>query len=225
MLQMLKAVNLHFPDAGNDFARSRYLPFPEGKQYVTCYTCHRGEAIPNTTIPNWHGPDRAPEPGVVPNPNGRRGRAGGRGAAAGGRGNAVPAAADQVADGERPAATGNQIHKNMVFLPSNTNTGLVMPAFRAALGVECNFCHVAGAQMERGHANERALDLNPKKQIARSMVGMLKEINDALFPRETIDLVYAASSIPPEGKHYVTCFACHRGSRIPATEPPSQARR
>jgi hypothetical protein len=44
MLRMLKQVNAHFPDAGNDFIHARYLPFPEGKQYVTCFTCHRGQA-------------------------------------------------------------------------------------------------------------------------------------------------------------------------------------
>jgi hypothetical protein len=80
MLLMLKQVNLHFPDAGNDFVNSKYKPFPEGKQYVSCYTCHRGQALPDTTIPNWHGPDRAPEPGVPPATGaGRGGRAGGRG--------------------------------------------------------------------------------------------------------------------------------------------------
>ena len=55
--------------------------------------------------------------------------------------------------------------------------------------------------------------------------GLKKEINAELFPGEDVDLVYAVSSIPPEGKHYVTCYACHRGSRIPLTEPPAQARR
>ena len=30
MLRMLKQINLRFPDAGNDFLNSKYLPFPEG---------------------------------------------------------------------------------------------------------------------------------------------------------------------------------------------------
>jgi len=230
MLRMLKQVNLHFPDAGNDFLNSKYMPFPEGKQYVTCYTCHRGAAVPATTIPNWHGPDRAPEPGVPPpNPNaagrGRGGRGGGRGAGAANTASPDGGGLEQSAAADRPASRGNQMHKNMVFLPSDTDTTLVMPAFRAAIGVECNFCHVAGAQMERGHANERDLDLNPKKLIARNMIGMLKEINAELFPQEEIDLVYAASSIPPDGKHYVTCYTCHRGSRFPLTEPAAAAAR
>jgi hypothetical protein len=73
--------------------------------------------------------------------------------------------------------------------------------------------------MELGHAADREIDLNPKKLIARGMVGMLKEINTELFPGEDIELVYVAASIPPPGKRYVTCFTCHRGGRIPATEP------
>jgi hypothetical protein len=112
----------------------------------------------------------------------------------------------------------------MVFLPIDTNTNLVMPAFRAAIGVECNFCHVAGAQMELGHANDRDSDLNPKKLIARSMIGMMQEVNSALFPGEAVDVVLSASSVPPQGKHYVTCFTCHRGSRVPLTEPSGIAR-
>jgi hypothetical protein len=83
---------------------------------------------------------------------------------------------------------------------------MVMPAFRAALGVECNFCHVFGDRHERGHADERHSDGSPKKLVAPNMIGMLKEINAALFPQNTVDIVFAASSIVPEGKRYVTCL-------------------
>lgn len=60
MLLMIKQINRQFPDAGNDFANSRYLPFPEGKQYVTCYTCHQGETKPKFQTPE--PVKRAPEP-------------------------------------------------------------------------------------------------------------------------------------------------------------------
>src|SRR5438552_2083665 len=76
MFRMLKQVALNFPDSGNDFLNSRYLPFPEGKQYVTCYTCHQGSITPVSNLPDWHGPARAPEPGVPP-PTGGRGQQGG----------------------------------------------------------------------------------------------------------------------------------------------------
>jgi Photosynthetic reaction centre cytochrome C subunit len=60
MLVMIKQINRNFPDAGNDFANSRYLSFPEGKQYVTCYTCHQGETKPRFETPE--PVKRAPEP-------------------------------------------------------------------------------------------------------------------------------------------------------------------
>jgi hypothetical protein len=60
MLRMMRQINVHFPDAGNDFANSRYLPFPEGKQYITCYTCHQGEVKPKFETPE--PVKRAPEP-------------------------------------------------------------------------------------------------------------------------------------------------------------------
>lgn len=207
MLRMLKQVASHFPDSGNDFANSRYLPFPEGKQYVTCYTCHRGSVQVAMAVPDPHGPERAPEPGSPPARGGRQGAA-----AAGNQTAARPA--------DLPPGRGVQQHKNMVFLPSNADTFMVMPAFRAAVGVECNFCHVFGEHLQRGHADERDLDGNPKKLIARNMIGMLKEINAALYPQQDADLVFAASSIVPEGKRYVTCYTCHRGDRRPLIEPP-----
>jgi hypothetical protein len=60
MLTVIQQINMHFPDAGNDFQNSRYLHFPEGKQYVTCYTCHQGKTKPETQHPTPH--PRAPEP-------------------------------------------------------------------------------------------------------------------------------------------------------------------
>jgi photosynthetic reaction center cytochrome c subunit len=205
MLRMLQKVSGHFPDSGNDFLHSKYLPFPEGKQYVTCFTCHRGSTTVAMAAPNAHGPDRAPEPGAPPPAP----RPAGQAAAP------RPAAAERA---DLPPGRGAEQHKNMVFLPSNADTFLVMPAFRAAIGVECNFCHVFGDHLDRGHADERDLDSNPKKLIARGMIGMLKEINTDLFPRDNVDIVFAASSIVPEGKRYVTCYSCHRGNHLPVTE-------
>ena len=211
MLRMTRLVADRFPDSGNDFSKSRYLPFPEGKQYVTCFTCHQGAALPLSAAPDPKGPDRAPEPGSPPGAPGTRGGGAPGGAAARGRG-AAPAA-------PLPPGRGVQQHMNMVHLPSNADTFMIMPAFRAALGVECNFCHVFGDTHERGHADERHLDGSPKKLVARNMIGMLKEINAALFPQDSIDIVFAASSIVPDGKRYVTCYTCHRGNHLPPLEP------
>jgi hypothetical protein len=48
---------------------------------------------------------------------------------------------------------------------------------------------------------------------------MLQQINTALYPGEDIDLVFTASSTVEEGKHYVTCYTCHRGNHIPPATP------
>jgi hypothetical protein len=205
MLRMQQRVAARFPDSGNDFANSRYLPFPEGKQYVTCVTCHQGSVIPVSAAPDPDGPPRAPEPGApAAAPGGPRGGAAGRGAPD------LP----PLAPGR-----GRQQHMNMVELPSDADTFVVMPGFRAALGVECNFCHVFGSNRERGHADERHLDGNPKKLVARNMIGMLKEINAALFPDRNVDVVFAASSSVPEGGKAVTCYTCYRGNHLPPAGP------
>ena len=217
MFRMVKEVALNFPDTGNDFANSKYLPFPEGKQYVTCYTCHQGQTIPLSVAPDPHGPPRAPEPGEAP-------RGGGRGRGAGGAQGQVQGRGQrgQAPDNDLPPGRVARGSMNMVVLPSNADTFLVMPAFRAAIGVECNFCHVFGEDMTRGHTNERQLDGNPKKLIARNMLRIMQRINTALFPTEDIDIVLTASSEVPEGKHFVTCYMCHRGNRIPLTAPSPQ---
>ena len=61
----------------------------------------------------------------------------------------------------------------------------------------CSYCHVQG---------DFASDDNPKKDMARMMISMVKDIN-AKFP---------------DGKMHVTCFTCHRGAEEPLTAPPAQ---
>lgn len=70
----------------------------------------------------------------------------------------------------------------------------MMGAFRTALGVQCTHCHVRG---------DFASDENPKKEMARNMIVMMREIN-AKFP---------------DGKMHVTCYTCHRGAVAPLTAP------
>jgi hypothetical protein len=69
-----------------------------------------------------------------------------------------------------------------------------MQAFRVALGVRCDFCHVQG---------DFASDEKPHKEMARMMIAMSHEIN-AKFD---------------DGKMHVTCYTCHRGAEEPATRP------
>jgi hypothetical protein len=71
-----------------------------------------------------------------------------------------------------------------------------MGAFRAALGVQCTYCHVQG---------DFASDNNPKKNIARNMLRIAADINSRF----------------PDGQRHVTCYTCHHGEVKPKTEAPA----
>ena len=88
--------------------------------------------------------------------------------------------------------------KNLKILGSDTPEQLqmTMRAFATALGQRCTFCHVQG---------DFASDDNPKKETARMMLTMAREINGKF----------------PDGKRHVTCYTCHRGATEPATEAPA----
>jgi hypothetical protein len=86
--------------------------------------------------------------------------------------------------------------KNLRVLPQDTNLGQVMGSFRAALGVQCTYCHVAG---------DFPSDDNAKKGMARNMIRISADIN-ANFP---------------DGNMHVTCYTCHRGEAKPRMEAPA----
>ena len=89
--------------------------------------------------------------------------------------------------------------KNLKVLPPDADLMDTMQFFNAALGVQCTFCHVQG---------DFASDANPRKETARKMIGMLKQI----------DAYFSTASAPfPRGYHEVDCMTCHRGKT--ATEP------
>jgi hypothetical protein len=94
----------------------------------------------------------------------------------------------------QPAET---VYKNIVQL-KGTPADQLLPAMQfisASLGVQCDFCHVAG-KME-------ADDKGPKK-TARQMMAMQAAINKDAF----------------QGRLQVTCFSCHRGAEHPVNSPP-----
>jgi outer membrane lipoprotein-sorting protein len=70
-----------------------------------------------------------------------------------------------------------------------------MQFITASLGVECEFCHVAGA-LEK--------DDKKTKQTARKMMEMMFAIDKDNF----------------DGHRVVTCYSCHRGNAIPVGMPP-----
>jgi photosynthetic reaction center cytochrome c subunit len=90
--------------------------------------------------------------------------------------------------------------KNLKILTGESGEQVIMTmrAFRTALGVQCTFCHVQG---------DFASDDNPKKETARMMLTMAREINSKFPDGQTV--------------RHVSCYTCHRGATTPATEPPA----
>jgi len=91
--------------------------------------------------------------------------------------------------------------KNLKVLTGVTGPQLLetMRNFRIALNVQCTHCHVMG---------DFASDENPKKEIARNMILMSREIN---------------AKFPNDGKRRVSCYTCHRGAVTPLVAPPAEA--
>jgi hypothetical protein len=86
---------------------------------------------------------------------------------------------------------GGQPHKNLKIL-TDAEVRPMMGAFTAALGLKCTGCHVQG---------DFASDENPRKDVARTMIAMVRDNNSK----------YLA------GKTQLTCFTCHRGETMPKT--------
>jgi hypothetical protein len=101
--------------------------------------------------------------------------------------------------GQPPAGRGAAppAPKNLKLLAPATDIRFVMQGFAQALGVQCVYCHVQG---------DFASDTNPKKETARKMIAMVRQI-DASFP--------SSDGVFPAGYHEVDCITCHRGSAKP----------
>ena len=92
--------------------------------------------------------------------------------------------------------TAAQEFKNIQVLKDIPADQLIptMQFMTASLGVECSFCHV-------DHAPEK--DDKKEKGLARHMMEMTMNINKDNF----------------EGKRWVTCYSCHRGTAKPVSIP------
>jgi hypothetical protein len=75
----------------------------------------------------------------------------------------------------------------------------LMGEFRDALNVDCSYCHGGGRPLET--------DVNPRKDIARKMIMLVRQIN-ANFP---------GTGVFPVGDQEVTCWTCHRGDTHPVS--------
>ena len=107
--------------------------------------------------------------------------------------NAQRPAGPSAEDSANPA---EQVFKNIQVL-KGTPANQVVPSMQFisnSLGVECEFCHVRGA-------NDK--DDKKPKQTARQMIQMQMAINRDNF----------------KGEREVTCFSCHRGAHDPVAVP------
>ena len=96
--------------------------------------------------------------------------------------------------------TAEQFYKNIKVITGVPADQVIesMHQIRAALGVDCEFCH---------DDPDRASDNKMPKETARAMMRMVMDINKSNF----------------KGEQEVTCYTCHRGSTTPATTVPLPA--
>ena len=130
-----------------------------------------------------------------------------------------------TARGQQPQGRGPQPPpKNLQVLPKDLTTQqvtMLMRTFTAALGVQCDHCHVS--------QQDRASDDKAPKLVARKMLTMmiainsqyLKDVGDPLPPPPPPAAGAPTPPAPalPPGK--VTCYTCHRGALKPLTAPPA----
>ena len=102
----------------------------------------------------------------------------------------------QSGAGPSAGKTSDQAFKNIQILKGIPADQLVpsMQFISASLGVECEYCHVAGAFDK---------DDKKPKQTARKMMEMMFAINKGNF----------------EGHREVTCYSCHHGETHPVGIP------
>ena len=104
---------------------------------------------------------------------------------------------------------------NLKVLPAGTTTAQLLPAMRAfaaALGTNCGYCHVwTGPGLP---TNNYASDEKPTKEVARAMMRMANNANEAIA---------AATKKPADQQTRVQCMTCHRGEAIPKLPPPAPA--
>jgi hypothetical protein len=132
---------------------------------------------------------------------------------------AVVLATASIALAQAPAGGGQRAGeappppmKNLQVLPKDTPQPQVvgmMRVFNAALGVNCDHCHV---WVKPGDpSNDMAADTKTAKLVAREMMRMTTDVNTRLA---------AAIKKPADQITRVECATCHRGEAIPVNPPP-----
>jgi hypothetical protein len=101
--------------------------------------------------------------------------------------------------------------KNLKVFPKNTPRDSVLAAMRvftASLGVRCAYCHAQKHGTNSPDSLDFALDENPRKNKARFMLTMVRDLNAKTLPK-------VPNRVDPPVQ--VTCVTCHRGSGLPRT--------
>jgi hypothetical protein len=129
----------------------------------------------------------------------------------------LAAAACNSAFAQAPAATPAPAQadsgwrmKNPKVLPADIPRAQLidtMKRFTQSLGVRCTFCHV-GEEGKR-ETMDFASDAKPEKEIARSMMRLVGQLNSHDLP-----------AIPGLKDARVSCYTCHRGDTKPAVALP-----
>ena len=95
-------------------------------------------------------------------------------------------------------------YKNLKVYPKDIAPAKLdrdMELFTRSLNVECGYCHEG-----QGNTWDYASDKKPKKEEARDMMRMTKEINQKYF---------GADSTTKASDLAMNCFTCHRGEEQP----------
>jgi Photosynthetic reaction centre cytochrome C subunit len=101
-------------------------------------------------------------------------------------------------------------YANLKVLPpdiSQADLVQVMVRYGQEIGVQCEFCHAENPQTQQV---DFASDENPRKQTARIMIGMLRDINTKYLP-QVGDRRYVAP---------ISCGNCHQGQTYPPAYEP-----
>ena len=96
--------------------------------------------------------------------------------------------------------------RNLKVLPqdiSDVKLDSIMQSYNKALGVCCEFCHVA----DKKEGINFSSDDNPVKELARKMMRLTIDINKNYFNTD--------STIHPAYLSVVKCYTCHKGDAYP----------
>jgi len=193
MLQMTQAIN------------STWSPHVQ-KVGVTCYTCHRGNAVPNY---KWALPTGAPHPGSI---TGNRYNQNELSPDAAYSDLPVDGFADYLSGAQNirvnsPAALpSREVGIGASIQSTEKSYGLMMHMSKS-LGVNCTFCHNTQAFASWNLSR-------PQRATAWYGIRMVRDINATYI--SSLTSVFPAYRKGPHGDPYkVNCMTCHQGQNKP----------